>query len=106
MAKKLYVGNLDYSVTAEQLQDLFAGVGEVVSATVISDRMTNRSKGFGFVEMGTDALAQAAIETLNGRDFMGRPLTVAEARPPRTDRGGGGGDRRPYDRRGDRDDRY
>ena len=110
MAKKLYVGNLAYSVNAEQLQELFATVGEVVSATVISDRMTNRSKGFGFVEMGTDELARAAIDTLNGRDLQGRPLTVAEARPPRDDRGGGGGGRRPMDRRGsfdrDRDSRY
>jgi RNA recognition motif-containing protein len=99
-------------VTAGQLQELFATVGEVVSATVISDRMTNRSKGFGFVEMGTDELAKAAIETLSGRELQGRPLTVAEARPPRDDRGGGGGagGRGPTDRRGggyrDRDSRY
>ena len=103
MAKKLYVGNLDYTVTAGHLQELFVTVGEVVSATVISDRMTNQSKGFGFVEMATDELAKAAIDTLNGRELQGRPLTVAEARPPRDDRGGvggGGAGRRPMDRRG------
>ena len=100
MAKKLYVGNLAYNVTAATLQELFATVGEVVSATVISDRMTNRSKGFGFVEMATDAQAQAAIDGLNGREVEGRAITVAEARPPREDRGrefrdrrGGGGRR-------------
>jgi cold-inducible RNA-binding protein len=102
MGNKLYVGNLDYSVTATQLQELFGAIGQVVSATVICDRETNRSKGFAFVEMGTDALAEAAIESLNGQDFQGQPLTVAEARPPRDDRarGAGGYSRRPGDRRG------
>jgi len=96
MAKKLYVGNLPYSLTPEGLKELFASAGDVVSADVISDRMTGRSKGFGFVEMGTEAEAQQAIESLNGRDIEGRTIKVAEARPPRRDRddrgsGGGGG---------------
>jgi RNA recognition motif-containing protein len=93
MNKKLYVGNLPYSTTPEALEQLFASVGDVVSADVISDRMTGRSKGFGFVEMGTEAEAQQAIDTLNGRDVEGRTIKVAEARPPRRDRGGFGGGR-------------
>jgi RNA recognition motif-containing protein len=100
MNKKLYVGNLPYSVTPETLQELFAAVGSVVSADVISDRMTGRSKGFGFVEMGTEEEAQKAIDTLNGRDVDGRTIKVAEAHPPRRDRGGGGfggGRRSRYD---------
>ena len=106
MNKKLYVGNLNYNVTAEALQVLFATVGEVASSTIISDRMTNLSKGFGFVEMATEEAAQEAINKLNGHDLEGRQITVAEARPPRErsegrydDRrggsGGGGGARRP-----------
>jgi len=108
MAKKLYAGNLSYSVTSEALRDLFATVGDVVSATVITDRMTNQSKGFGFVEMATDAMAQEAISKLNRQELQGRQITVAEARPPRQDRGDRGFD----DRRGgggsgmDRDNRY
>ena len=94
MAKKLYVGNLSYSVTEDQLRELFSTVGEVVSSTVITDRMTSRSKGFGFVEMATDEAAKAAIDKLNGKEIDGRQINVAEANPPREDRGrgfGGGG---------------
>ncbi|MBC7233591.1 MAG: RNA-binding protein [Chloroflexi bacterium] len=97
MAKKLYVGNLNYSVTGDSLRELFATIGEVVSATVISDRMTNVSKGFGFVEMATDEAAQDAINRLNGQEFEGRQITVAEARPPRERQ-----ERRYDDRRGGR----
>jgi RNA recognition motif-containing protein len=86
MNKKLYVGNLSYSVTAEALQELFATVGEVLSATVITDRRTNRSRGYGFVEMATEELAGQAIDMLNGREMEGRTIKVAEARPPRRDR--------------------
>ena len=81
MAKKLYVGNLAYSVTSDQLKDMFAQYGTVVSAATIEDRMTGRSKGFGFVEMGTDEEANAAIDALNGQDTDGRKLTVNVARP-------------------------
>jgi RNA recognition motif-containing protein len=93
MGKKLYVGNLAYSVTDSDLQAMFEPHGTVQSAQVIMDRDTGRSKGFGFVEMGSDAEAQAAIQALNGVEREGRPLTVNEARP-KTDgggRGGGGG---------------
>jgi RNA recognition motif-containing protein len=93
MGKKLYVGNLPYSVSDSDLQQMFAPHGSVVSAQVIMDRDTGRSKGFGFVEMGSDAEAQAAIQAMNGAEIDGRPLTVNEARP-KTDgggRGGGGG---------------
>jgi RNA recognition motif-containing protein len=90
LGKKLYVGNLSYDVSSSDLQNLFASFGTVTSAEVIQDRGTGRSKGFGFVEMGTDEEAQAAIQGLNGQDHNGRPLTVNEARP-REDRGGGGG---------------
>lgn len=88
MGKKLYVGNLAYSVNDGKLQQLFEAYGEVRSAQVISDRDTGRSKGFGFVEMGTDAEAQAAISGLNGKEVDGRALTVNEARPK--EEGGGG----------------
>jgi len=77
---KLYVGNLDYSVTGDQLQQLFAQVGQVLSAVVISDRNTGRSKGFGFVEMA-DADAKKAMEKFNDFEFNGRKLRVNEARP-------------------------
>jgi RNA recognition motif-containing protein len=90
MGKKLYVGNLTYATTDSSLAELFQPHGTVQSAQVIMDRDTGRSKGFGFVEMGSDAEAQAAIAALNGKDFEGRNLTVNEARP-REDRGGGGG---------------
>ena len=93
MGKKLYVGNLSYSVTDEDLANLFAECGTVESAKVIQDRMTGRSKGFGFVEMSSDDEAASAIETLNGKDHQGRALKVNEAQPmePRQNRGGGGG---------------
>jgi RNA recognition motif-containing protein len=90
MAKRLYVGNLKYTVSSEQLQDLFEQYGAVSTATVLSDRETGRSRGFGFVEMSNDDEADAAIESLDGQDFDGRRLTVNEARP-RTPGGGGGG---------------
>jgi RNA recognition motif-containing protein len=89
MGKKLYVGNLGYGVSNSDLQQLFEEFGTVQSAQVIMDRDTGRSKGFGFVEMGSDAEAQAAIDALNGQNLDGRNLTVNEARP-REDRGGGG----------------
>jgi cold-inducible RNA-binding protein len=92
MGKKLYVGNLSYGVDSSALEQLFAAHGTVESAQIITDRDTGRSKGFGFVEMGSDAEAQAAIAALNGQDHDGRALTVNEAKP-REDRprGGGGG---------------
>src|SRR4051812_2855119 len=90
MAKKLYVGNLSYTVDGSTLQELFTQYGTVVSAQIINDRETGRSKGFGFVEMSNDDEAQAAIAALNGQEHNGRALTVNEARP-REDRGGGGG---------------
>ena len=90
MAKKLYVGNLSYSTTSADLQKMFEPFGKVDSATVIEDRDTGRSKGFGFVEMGSDAEAQAAMSALNGTETEGRTLKVNEAKP-REDRGGGGG---------------
>lgn len=90
MGKKLYVGNLSYNVGDEELNHLFAPHGTVESAQVIMDKMTGRSKGFGFVEMSSDAEAQTAIAALNGQEYSGRKLTVNEAKP-REDRGGGGG---------------
>lgn len=90
MGKKLYVGNLTYGVTDSTLEQMFAAHGTVQSAQVIMDRDTGRSKGFGFVEMGSDAEAQAAIAALNGKEVDGRSLTVNEARP-KTEGGGGRG---------------
>ena len=90
MATKLYVGNLSFRTTSEELRDAFAAVGTVESASVIEDRETGRSRGFAFVEMATPEEATAAIEAFNGKDFGGRNLTVNEAKP-RTDRAGGGG---------------
>lgn len=90
MGKKLYVGNLSYTTGSSDLEDLFGQFGSVQSAQVIEDRETGRSKGFGFVEMGSDQEAAAAIQGLNGKDHDGRPLTVNEAKP-REERGGGGG---------------
>jgi RNA recognition motif-containing protein len=89
MGKKLYVGNLTYVVTDGDLQTMFAAHGTVQSAQVIMDRDTGRSKGFGFVEMGSDQEAQAAIAAMNGKEVDGRALTVNEARPKAE--GGGGG---------------
>src|SRR4051794_22552685 len=90
VAKKLYVGNLTYDTTEDNLVELFSEYGEVLSAQIIIDRDTNRSKGFGFVEMADGA--DEAANALNGQDYKGRNLTVNEARP-REDRGGGGGGR-------------
>jgi RNA recognition motif-containing protein len=90
VGRKLYVGNLAYGVRDSDLEDLFSAHGTVQSAQVITDRSTGTSKGFGFVEMGTDQEAQAAISALNGTALEGRNLTVNEARP-REERGGGGG---------------
>ncbi|CDI03063.1 Glycine-rich RNA-binding, abscisic acid-inducible protein [Candidatus Competibacter denitrificans Run_A_D11] len=91
MGKKLYVGNLSYNISNSDLENLFTAHGTVRSAQVIMDRDTGRSKGFGFVEMGTDQEAQAAISALNGKPIEGRNLTVNEARPPQQGSGGGGG---------------
>ena len=98
MAKKLYVGGLSYNTTEATLKDTFAAIGTVETATIIMDKMTNRSKGFGFVEMATDEDAQKAIAEMNGKELDGRTLTVNEARPmepraPRTGGGFGGGNR-------------
>src|SRR5947208_15107632 len=90
MATKLYVGNLSFRTTSEDLREAFASVGTVESATVIEDRDTGRSRGFGFVEMASPEEAAAAIEQFNGKDLGGRNLTVNEAKP-RTERSGGGG---------------
>ena len=104
MAKKLYVGGLPYATTDTELKDAFAQAGAVSSAVVIMDRMTGRSKGFGFVEMTSDEEAMKAMEMWNGKDFGGRTLTVNEARPmeerPRGGGGGGGGYRGGGDRGG------
>ncbi|GDX97039.1 RNA-binding protein [Planctomycetia bacterium] len=91
MGKKLYVGNLAYSVTSESLEQMFLEFGNVVSAQVIQDRDTGRSKGFGFVEMQTDEAAQQAIAGMHEKDFGGRALTVNEAKPRESGGGGGGG---------------
>lgn len=100
MVKKLYVGGLPYATTDDQLKDAFAQAGTVESATILMDKMTGRSKGFGFVEMSTEEEAQKAIDMWHGKDFGGRLLTVNEARPredrPRT----GGGNRFNNDRGG------
>ncbi|MDP3792530.1 MAG: RNA-binding protein [bacterium] len=96
MAKKLYVGNLSYSATDDSLKQLFASAGEVTSANVIIDKMSGRSRGFGFVEMANDEEADKAVETMNGQEHDGRKLVVNEARPladrpPRRSFGSGGG---------------
>jgi len=115
MAAKLYVGGLPYSVNDDALKQSFSQAGTVVSASVIMDKFTNRSKGFGFVEMSSDEEAKAAIAMFDGKDYEGRILKVNEARPmePRENRsfgggggrggfggGQGGGSRRPFERRG------
>ncbi len=94
MAKKLYVGGIPYSTTEDDLKAAFGEMGAVTSAAIIIDKMTGRSKGFGFVEMANDADADKAITEMNGKDFQGRTLTVNEARPleeraPRREFGGG-----------------
>src|SRR4029434_7761324 len=91
MAKKLYVGNLAFQTTSQDLQELFAQAGTVESASVIEDRDTGRSKGFAFVEMSTEEEATAAIEQFNGKEVGGRALKVNEARPRENRSGGGGG---------------
>ena len=95
MATRIYVGGLPYSATEQELQNLFSAHGTVSSASVITDKYTGQAKGFGFVEMGTDAEAQSAINALNGTLMGGRTLTVNEAKPredrPRSGGGGGGG---------------
>lgn len=91
MAKKLYVGNLSYSTTQDQIRELFAQVGEIADVSIITDRETGRSKGFGFVEMATDEGASEAIKRFNGFLFGERTLTVNEARPREERSGGGGG---------------
>jgi len=95
MATKLFVGSLSWNTTDDQLKDFFATAGTVVSATVIVDRDTNRSKGFGFVEMSSDTEAKAAVEQLNNKELDGRTIVVNEARPreerPRGSFGGGNG---------------
>ncbi len=98
MAKKLYVGGLSYNTTEATLRDTFAACGTVETAVIIIDKMTNRSKGFGFVEMSTEDEAKKAIDTINGTELDGRTLTVNEAKPmepraPRTGGGFGGGNR-------------
>ena len=104
MAKKLYIGNLSYKTTDEQLKELFSAAGAVDTATVIIDKMTGRSRGFGFVEMPNDDEADKAIEMFNGKDVDGRAIVVNEARPmgdrpPRTGGfGGGRGGRRDFNR--------
>ena len=111
MGRKLYVGNLTYGVTNSDLEKMFEPFGRVESAQVIMDRDTGRSKGFGFVEMGSDQEAQAAIAAMSGKEVEGRQLTVNEAKP-KEDRGGGGrggyggGGRGGYGGGGSRRDRY
>ena len=94
---RIYVGNLSFRTTEDTLRDAFSQYGEVVSASIVTDRETGRSRGFGFVEMNDQTQANAAIEAMNGQDFEGRTLTVNEARPreerPRGGGGGGGGGR-------------
>jgi RNA recognition motif-containing protein len=113
MAKRIFVGNLPFSATEDQLRQLFGQHGEVTSASIVTDKFTNRSRGFAFVEMPDDAAAGAAIAALNQYQMDGRPLTVNEARE-RREGGGGGGERRGGygggggrggPRRGGRDDR-
>ena len=93
MNKKLYVGNLSYETTEDELQQLFIEVGPVVSATLITDRDSGRSKGFCFIEMETEQAAQEAIERLNNQEINQRNITVSEARPPKERSFGGGGRR-------------
>ena len=91
MGRRLYVGNLAWTVTDQDLQDAFEEAGKVDSSQVIMDRATNRSRGFGFVEMATDEAADAAIKKLNGREIKGRAIRVNEAQARNNSRGGGGG---------------
>lgn len=93
MGRKLYVGNLPYSATESSLSEKFAASGTVESCKLIIDRDTGQSKGFGFIEMASNPEAQAAIDSLNGADFDGRPMKVNEAKPQEKRSGGGGGNR-------------
>lgn len=106
MAKKIFVGSLPWATTSDELQQLFSQYGAITSATVVTDRMTGRSRGFGFVEFENDAEADAAIAGQNGKDFDGRALVVKEARPleDRPKRSFGGGGRGGYG--GGRRDQY
>jgi len=99
MGRKLYVGNLSFTATEDELRDYFAQAGTPDSVAIVQDRLTGKSRGFGFVEMSTDSEASAAIEQLDGKDFKGRPLKISEARSRDGDGGGGGG-------RGDSSGRY
>ncbi|MEO8649644.1 MAG: RNA-binding protein [Acidobacteriota bacterium] len=101
MSNKLYVGNLSFRVTSEDLQDYFAAAGPVESANVVFDRETGRSRGFGFVEMASEDAANSAIAQFNGQEYDGRNMVVNEARP-REDRGNGGGGNRGNRGGGDR----
>ena len=91
MGRKLYVGNLPYSATEQELSDKFAACGTVELVKLITDRDTGQSKGFGFIEMASEAEAQGAIDSLNGSDYGGRPMKVNEAKPQEKRSGGGGG---------------
>lgn len=95
MGKKLYIGSLSYETKEEELEDLFSQAGKVESVTIIMDKLSGRSKGFGFVEMSSDKEAQKAKEMFNGKDFRGRNLIVDEARPMKRDSDRGGGFSRP-----------
>ncbi len=102
MGKKLYIGNLNFDTTDEELEGAFSEFGEIVSAVVVKDRVSGRSRGFGFVEFTDDASAQKAKEEMNGKELSSRPLRVDEAREQRRDRdddGGGGGGGGGYNRR-------
>jgi len=94
----IYVGNLSYTVTEEELQNAFQAFGQVASVSIIRDKFSNQSKGFGFVEMPVDEEARAAIEGMNGKDLKGRAVNVNEARPRTDDRRSGGGRRAPRPR--------
>ncbi len=96
MGRKLYVGNLPYTATEQGLSDKFAAFGTVLSVKLITDRDTGRTKGFGFIEMASEAAAHAAIDSLNGTDYEGRPMKVNEARPQQNRSGGDGGGRGAY----------
>ena len=99
MATKVFVGNLPFNTTQEELEEVFGQSGSVTSVNIITDKFTGRSRGFGFVEMGSEEEAQAAIENLHEHELHGRPLTVNEAKPQQSRGGGGGGG-------GDRDRRW
>jgi len=102
MSKKLYVGNLSYQMTEDSLRDVFAAIGEVLSAKIVTDSATGQSRGFGFVEMANDDDASKAITSLNGTNVMNREINVSEARPHK-DRGFSGGNRGGQRRGSDRD---